>query len=213
MTGGFQNLRIYRRARRNGETLERACELSGLTIGEARLTDADDAKFPPPPEAYELLDQKRGAGRDEQPAPITDMKESTMVAAAKNDDDYQGNGEYGAPDADRAIEIFDDHIAPKLTQMNTIKGDLKEPWQMVKDEANVPRKEFNYVQSLVDEDDDAKLEHRLRALRALLSARGLTIQADLVDKAQGHNSADIVPITGRGTPFLPGVTDDDDGEG
>lgn len=55
MTGGSQNLRRYRTARRDGETIERACELSGLTIGEARLTDADDAKFPPPPEAFVML--------------------------------------------------------------------------------------------------------------------------------------------------------------
>ena len=55
MTGGSLNLRLYRRARRDGETLERACELSGLTLGEARLTDAEDARNPPPPEAFELI--------------------------------------------------------------------------------------------------------------------------------------------------------------
>lgn len=118
-------------------------------------------------------------------------------------------GEYKRPNAARAIEIFDEHISPKLTHINTIKGDLKEPWQMLKDEANMPRKEFNYVQSLVDEDDDAKLEHRLRALRELLIAYNLTIPADLVDQAQGHNSENIVQFSTGGGPFVPGVTDDD----
>lgn len=55
MTGGSLNLRLYRRARRDGETLERACEISGLTLGEARLTDAEDARNPPTPEAFELI--------------------------------------------------------------------------------------------------------------------------------------------------------------
>lgn len=119
-------------------------------------------------------------------------------------------GEYKRPNAKRAVEIFDDHISPKLTHINTIKGDLKEPWQMLKDEANMPRKEFNYVQSLVDEDDDAKREHRLRALRELLIHYGLTITPDLVDTAQGHNSANVVQFGAATKPFLPGVGDDDD---
>lgn len=55
MTGGSQNLRIYRTARRDGETIERACELSGLSMAEAVLWDRDDAENPPPPEAYVLI--------------------------------------------------------------------------------------------------------------------------------------------------------------
>ncbi len=117
-------------------------------------------------------------------------------------------GEYKRPNAKRAIEIFDAHISPKLTHMATIKGDLKEPWQMVKDEANMPRKEFNYVQSLVDEDDDSKLEHRLRALRELLIAYNLFITPDLVDAAQGHNSENIVPFGARRDPGLATLEDD-----
>lgn len=119
-------------------------------------------------------------------------------------------GEYVRPNAERAIEIYDAHISPKLTHIATIKGDLKEPWQMLKDEANMPRKEFNYVQSLVEEDDDAKREHRLRALRELLIAYDLTIPPDLVDQAQGHNSSNIVQFGAATKPFLPGVGDDDD---
>ncbi len=121
-------------------------------------------------------------------------------------------GEYQRPNAARAIEIFDEHISPKLTHINTIKGDLKEPWQMLKDEANMPRKEFNYVQSLVEEDDDAKLEHRLRALRELLIAYDLTIPPDLVDQAQGHNSSNIVQFGERRDPGIATLEDEDDFE-
>lgn len=132
----------------------------------------------------------------------------------KQDDEIETSGdvtgEYKRPNAARAIEIFDEHISPKLTHINTIKGDLKEPWQMLKDEANMPRKEFNYVQSLVEEDDDAKRAHRLRALRELLIYYDLTIEPDLVDQANGHNSANIVQFGNPSKPFLPGVGDDDD---
>jgi hypothetical protein len=133
---------------------------------------------------------------------------------AKPDTEMTGDieGEYKRPNAARAVEIYDEHISPKLTHINTIKGDLKEPWQMLKGEANMPRKEFNYVQSLVEEDDDAKREHRLRALRELLIHYGLTIAPDLVDQANGHNSANVVQLGTASKPFLPGVGDDDDFE-
>jgi hypothetical protein len=132
------------------------------------------------------------------------------------DDDIENSGdiegEYKRPNAERAIEIYDEHISPKLTHINTIKGDLKEPWQMLKTEANVSRKEFNYVQSLVEEDDDAKREHRLRSLRELLIAHDLTIAPDLVDQANGHNSANIVQFGQRRDPGLATLEDDDEEE-
>lgn len=132
------------------------------------------------------------------------------------DDDIENSGdiegEYKRPNAERAIEIYDEHISPKLTHINTIKGDLKEPWQMLKTEANVSRKEFNYVQSLVEEDDDAKREHRLRSLRELLIAHDLTIAPDLVDQANGHNSANIVQFGQRRDPGLATLEGDDDFE-
>jgi hypothetical protein len=120
-------------------------------------------------------------------------------------------GEYKRPNAKRAIEIYDEHISPKLTHIATIKGDLAEPWQMLKKEANIPRPVFNFVQKLVEEDDDAKREHMLRSLRELLIAYDLTIPPDLVDQAEGHNS-NIVPFSPSAKPHLPGVNDEDDFE-
>ena len=55
MIGGSQQLRQFRRAVRDGATLDDAAALAGMSIGEARLTVAEDAKRPPPPEAFELL--------------------------------------------------------------------------------------------------------------------------------------------------------------
>ena len=55
MIGGSQQQRIFRRALRDGRTLMSAAIEAGLGIGEARLIANEDAKRPPPPEAYELL--------------------------------------------------------------------------------------------------------------------------------------------------------------
>lgn len=139
-----------------------------------------------------------------------------MPRGKKNDEPDRENGagdiegEYKRPNAARAVEIFDEHISPKLTHIATIKGDLAEPWQMLKDETNIPRAVFNFVQKIVNEDDDAKREHMLRSLRELLIAYGLTITPDLVDQAQGHNSSNIVPFGSASKPVLPGVSGDED---
>lgn len=55
MTGGSQQLRQYRIARRDGAAVEGAAARAGITIGEARLIEAEDAKNPPPAEAFTLL--------------------------------------------------------------------------------------------------------------------------------------------------------------
>lgn len=58
MTGGSVQIRLFRRAVRAGRSVEDACAESGITPGEAKLIVAEDAKFPPPPEAFELLGGK-----------------------------------------------------------------------------------------------------------------------------------------------------------
>lgn len=72
MSGGSVQLRLYRIARRDGATLEDACASSGISPTEARMHDADDAKNPPPPEAYEMLGHNSGN------APMSD---ATTIAA------------------------------------------------------------------------------------------------------------------------------------
>jgi hypothetical protein len=121
-------------------------------------------------------------------------------------------GEYKRPNAARGVEIFEQHISPILTVINTKKGDLKEPWQLFKKESNIPRPVFNFVQKLVDEDDDFKREHMLRALRELLIHYDLTIPPDLVDQANGHNSANVVQFGQRKDPGLATLDDNDDGD-
>lgn len=53
---GSLQLRRYRVLRRGGITMATACATAGLPIGEARLTDAEDLKFPPEPACFVLAD-------------------------------------------------------------------------------------------------------------------------------------------------------------
>jgi len=66
MTGGSQQLRRYRIARRDGATVHTACVEAGISISEARLIEAEDLKNPPPAEAFELL------GHNSRSAAMTD---------------------------------------------------------------------------------------------------------------------------------------------
>lgn len=54
MTAGSLQLRLYRRARRAGYDVHKASQVSEIGLGEARLIEAEDAKAPPPAEAYLL---------------------------------------------------------------------------------------------------------------------------------------------------------------
>ncbi len=62
MSGGSRQLRIFRCAIRDGVSIEAAAKLSGLGLAEAKLTVAEDAKNPPPAEAFEMIgDNSEGA--------------------------------------------------------------------------------------------------------------------------------------------------------
>lgn len=60
MSHGSQQLRMFHIAMRDGSTIEAAAELAGMSMIEAKLHVADDAKNPPSPEAYVLIGHNKG---------------------------------------------------------------------------------------------------------------------------------------------------------
>ena len=130
-----------------------------------------------------------------------------MATKAKNEHEENGDisGEYQRPDAAKAIEIYDKQIKPKLSHISTIKGDLSQPWDDLKEQSRIPRPVFNFVQKLFDEDDDQKRDHMLIALSEMLKARNLVIPRDLASIANGTEHEPIVPTGERKRPFLAAV--------
>lgn len=125
----------------------------------------------------------------------------------------QDSGEYQRPDAAKAFDIYDKQIAPKLTHLSTLKGDLSQPYDDIKQHAHFPRKVLNFIIGLENEEDDAKRDHLLLALAEGLRHRKLFIPRDLVTMAEGVDEDDIVPAGEREDDDLLIDEDDDDDDG
>lgn len=123
-------------------------------------------------------------------------------------DEEQDNTEYKRPDAAKAFDIYDKQIAPKLTHLNTLKGDLSQPYDDIKQHANFPRKILNFIVGIENEEDDSKRDHLLLALAEGLKHRQLFLPRDLVTMAAGEDGDDIVPTGEREDDGL--LIDDDE---
>ena len=208
---GSQQLRLFRRGMRDGLPIEQAAEAADYEIETARLVAADDAKNPPPPEAFELLydpDARAAALTQEN----DDMARGRM--AREKDDAEAGegggvSGEYKRPDAARALKIFTDEIAPKHAHMATIKGDLSDPYKRIKDECHFPRKVLDFLMQLEDM-EDAKRDHWLLAFRLGCTELKLFVPRDLVTMAQGEDGDDVVPAGDREDDDLATLDEDED---
>lgn len=187
--GGSQQLRQFRISMREGASIEVAAQESGILLGEARLIIAEDKRNPPPEEAFVLL----------HPRFTTEEEEPTVATAAKQD--AEPAGEYKRPNAERAFEIYDKQIKPKKAHLATIRGDLSDPFALIKDECNFPRKILDLIVFL-EEQEDAKRDHMLLALSEGLKLRKLFMPRDLVTIANGEEETSIVPAGERPRPQL-----------
>ena len=185
---GSQQWRMLRRNLRDGMPIEEAAPLSGMNLIEARALEKLDAKRAPlPDEAFALLydpDAPRAASS-------TQAKEAGMAK-----DDENGAAEYKRPDAELAFKIYDQSIKPKEAHLATIKGDMSEPYQQIKDNAHYPRKVLNFIVGLENE-EDAKRDHMLLALSEGLRHRKLFLPRDLVTMANGEDGDELVPTGER----------------
>ena len=209
--GGSQQLRMFRTFYRETQAIEEAAARAGITLGEAKLTVEADRREPPGPEAFEPLTP---AKKDDDMARGTARKAREPEDRGGGDDGAGGGiaGEYKRPDAAAAFKIYDSEIAPKKAHMNTIKGDLSDPFKRIKDDCHFPRKVLDFITSLEDQ-EDAKRDHMLLALNLGLQARKLHMPRDLVTIAAGDDGAAIVPTGERKRAQLatvPAPADDSD---
>lgn len=127
-----------------------------------------------------------------------------MAAAAKKEDG-EGAGvtnEYKRPDAAKAFEIYDKQIKPKLTKIDTARGECSQPWQDIKEHAHFPRPVMNFIIAMENIEDDAKRDHFLLALSAGLEVRKLFLPRDLVTMANGEDGGSVIPFGERQRPQL-----------
>lgn len=198
---GSQQWRLLRRNLRAGMSIEDAAPLCNMSIVEARMLAQIDAKNSPlPEEAFNLLYDPDAPAA----ASPTEAKEARMA----NDED-EGGGEYKRPDAALAFKIYDQQIKPKEAHLATIKGDMSEPYQQIKDNAHFPRKVLNFIVALENE-EDAKRDHLLLALSEGLKHRKLYLPRDLVTMANGEDGAEIIPLGTRDDDEL--LVDEDEDE-
>ena len=93
MTGGSEQLRTYRIARRDGHPTDIAAQMARIGIAEAKLIDADDAKHPPAPGCFEPLmraiKEKEDMAQTEPPETILHDAQSGEILETRAADGTQ----------------------------------------------------------------------------------------------------------------------------
>lgn len=192
MSGGSLQLRMFRRAIRDGKTLMTACAESGLSLAEAKLTIAADAANPPPDDAYKLIGSAR--------------KEDDMARGKKS---KPINGELPKPDYDLAAEIHRDEIAPANKEQKQAMKEASDGWKRVKKEAHVHVGGARTAFKVCDM-EDAERDAWLRSFRGVLKRKGVGLTPDLVDQAEEaeedeDGNIDPIPVVASEKPSLMSV--------
>ncbi len=181
--GGSVQLRVYRQSRR-AMSCPDAARIAGISLGEARLIDKDDARDAPPPEAFHPLPALAG--------PASTTTEEPAMARRKKDDDVQ---EIKKPDFKRAIRVMRNDIEPELESNAESRGNLSAAWKVVEKECHVNKaaaKDFNKLRTMSEE----KRDDYLRSLYGLMKEGGVGISRDLVDQMD-DDDAPTMPVADR----------------
>jgi len=168
MTGGSQQLRQFRILMRDGWQIEKAAASVGMSIGEARLHVADDAKSPPPPEAFILI--------GDQP------KEAPMAGRKK---DEQISGEVPQPDLKKMKSIFLRDLKPAGEQSAKIRGDQSAAWKAIENDCHCNKRAAKALFKLQGESEELR-DDFLRTFLLGLIELNLVPSDDLVDLMDGE---------------------------
>lgn len=210
-TGSIQ-LNRYRSARRNGRSMMDAAIEAGIGIAEARLTDADEAKAA-------LAEGREMWARAADPVatitpesnppipapePAPQPKDEDMARGKKKDTPI--NGEVPKPDFELADRLYDNDIAPANADQKRAMKTASEGWKTVKKDARVHVAGYRQAMT-VSRMERADQQAWLRSFNGGLKMKGVTLEADLVDKAEGKDPENVVPIGKRERPGLATLTD------
>ena len=180
MTGGSVQLRAYRIARRAGATVHTACVESGIPLAEARLIELEDAKNPPPPEAFEPLN----------PAPSAPPEKEHDMASRKPKEPQVE--QQHKPDPELAVRYYRNDIKPAQAKVGEHAQEQSTAYKAIKKLAHIQPGAAKFAFKLL-EMEESKRDDFLRGFNALLAQLKIFMPRDLVDAAQGTTQAGVVP--------------------
>lgn len=189
--GGSQQLRRYRIARRDGSTVTTACVLSGISMAEARLIEADDAANPPSEECFQLLNTAP------QPAPA---QENDTMARPKKQPQVE---EVHAPDFALAVRLYRQDIKPAQSKVGEHSQEMSEAFKAIKKRAYIQPQAARLAFRLSDM-EESKRDDFLRSFNGLLREMKIFMPRDLADIAEGKGTSaeNVVPIGDAPKPKL-----------
>lgn len=120
---------------------------------------------------------------------------TTKGSTMKEDGNEVGQveGEYQKAQTAEGLKYHKTNIQPNLTKIDTLRGEVSEPWQHITKRLHVPRPVMNFLLTLDKMDDDAKQQHTIDALFDGLAHLGFRRSEDLVTMAQKGDDADELP--------------------
>ena len=103
------------------------------------------------------------------------------------------SGQVLPPDYDEALRIFNADVKPANKSQKQAMQEASAAWKVIKKEHRVNVAGFRMAMKIADM-EEADQQSFLRALRAGLVARHVSLHADLVDTAEGNDTSNVVPI-------------------
>ena len=126
------------------------------------------------------------------------------MARGRKKKDEDGGGVVKTIDAERAKRIIDQDILPEQTTIGEHAQAVSTAFKEIVKHCHIPSWVVRVAIKL-KKTEDAKREHELRALNAMLEVMGLSvIPADLVDQANGANGTNVIPMR-KGEEAAPGL--------
>lgn len=197
---GSQQLRIFRRAVRDGATLEEACAATGGIINpaEGRIYLDADAKNPPGPACYELIPT---------PAALPDAANLKEMEMARGKAATEKVEEVKTMDFEAAKKLYLQDIKPAKSEASSQGQTVATAMKAIKKQCHVEpqgaRKAFSAFEM-----EDAHREIHVRSFvgmfNALMGEEVLTCNfGDMVDQMQGHTKPKVTLATIGGKPPVP----------
>lgn len=137
------------------------------------------------------------------------------MARGRKKKDEDGVEIVKAIDAERAKRLIEQDILPEQSTIGEHAQAISTAFKTIAKQCHIPSWVVRIAIKL-KKTEDAKREHELRALNAMLEVFGIAvIPADLVDQANGTNGTNVVPMR-KGEEAAPGLIplgDDDHDDG